>query len=936
MANKTKNICICFLLSFSLLALIEITSDVQLNVKADTIHVGPGQTYTSIQEGIDAANPGDTVYVHASTYYENIIINKTINLTGENKETAVIDGMGGFIVAFFKGDYINLSGFTIRNAEFGIWAYPSNYTRIEDNIICNTSFGGGGIMIIGSYHTIKNNIIYNTTEGIIIDSISVNNILNNNLLYDNIRGIHILGDNNTIINNEIVNTSQYGIPITGCNNILINNNINDVGLGGLEFANIDTYNNTIMNNTINNAEYGIRIWLRANNISFHNCLVNNSRYTGIILDEGSQNSSFINCSIQNSNRYDVTISESNTTFLNTAFEKTKVRFWDNSSTLKIQWFMHVLVKDIGNNVISNATVEIYNISDNLVANGKTDNDGFFKWIVVTERIQNYSINITHTPHNVSASKDSYVGFALPEPIMDCSKQVNITLEIPQPLHHIDIIPLEPISYYIGDSQIYTAIGWNDADETQKNLTWVPKWSVDNTTIASIDSVTGDFTTLALGSSSVNVTDSDYQIIFNTSAFTIEPWPLHHIVITPFGPERYYVGDERSYSATGWNDAEETQQNNTWTPVWSVDNSSIATIISDTGEFTAIALGNSVVNVTAASTGIYNTSSFIVEPWPLHHIVITPLGPESYYVGDTQTYTVIGWNDAQEIQMNTTWTPLWEVDETTIATIDSDTGFFTATNIGNGNVICRSTAIPEISNTSSFSVLAWPFHHINIIPKGLHTYYIGDTQIFTAVGWNDAEETQMNDTWVPVWSVGNISVASINETGFFTAISLGSSVINVTCASQPWVYSVVAFTVNPWPLHHISILPAGPVTYYIGDIVIYTAIAWNDVEETQMNTTWTPVWTLGGEIQELTWEGEEARLEAKKSGEGSIKCSDDETNIYATSDIVIKDKDKDETPIWLWILLLIIVVVFLIILLLIYHNKKQGNTGKEESINNTYK
>jgi len=287
-------------------------------------------------------------------------------------------------------------------------------------------------------------------------------------------------------------------------------------------------------------------------------------------------------------------------------------------------------------------------------------------------------------------------------------------------------------------------------------------------------------------------------------------------------------------------------------------------------------------------------------------------------------------------MNTTWTPLWEVDETTIATIDSDTGFFTATNIGNGNVICRSTAISEICNTSYFSVLAWPLHHINIIPQGPQNYYIGDTQIFTAVGWNDAEETQMNDTWVSVWSVGNTSVASINETGFFTAIALGSGVINVTCTSQPWVCSVVVFTVNPWPLHHISILPAGPETYRIGDIVIYTAIAWNDVEETQMNTTWTPVWTLEGGIQELTWEGEEARLEAKKSGEGYIKCSDEATNIYSTSDIVIEDKDKDGTSIWLWVLLVIIVVVFLIILFLIYRKKNQGNFGKEGSINNTHK
>ena len=46
--------------------------------------------YTKIQDAIDNASRGDTVFVRNGTYYESILINKPINLIGASKNQTII------------------------------------------------------------------------------------------------------------------------------------------------------------------------------------------------------------------------------------------------------------------------------------------------------------------------------------------------------------------------------------------------------------------------------------------------------------------------------------------------------------------------------------------------------------------------------------------------------------------------------------------------------------------------------------------------------------------------------------------------------------------------------------------------------------------------------------------------------------------------------
>lgn len=94
------------------------------NSFAETITVcASGCNSTTIQGAIDIASPGDTVAVAASTYNEpQILINKSISLLGDGKDSTIIDGGSvidlsdpGLVRIVADGDVL-FEGFSVRNA----------------------------------------------------------------------------------------------------------------------------------------------------------------------------------------------------------------------------------------------------------------------------------------------------------------------------------------------------------------------------------------------------------------------------------------------------------------------------------------------------------------------------------------------------------------------------------------------------------------------------------------------------------------------------------------------------------------------------------------------------------------------------------------------------------------------------------------------------
>lgn len=275
------------------------------SVSGNTLYVGgtgPGN-YSKIQDAIDNASSGDTVFVFSGIYYERIKINKTIDLIGEDKNSTIIDGSGITKVVNISTTQAIMSGFTIQNgSQYTLYidSYSSHNT-ITGNIIINrydhpTShigiwlnsgstnnivsdndvemFFSSGITVNGHYNIISGNRVKdNRWYGIFISE-GFNNICGNNIYKIDDVGINLWSDNNIISENTIMDNCNDGIYIQGDLNTVSGNSISN-NTNGIRIKYYSEENN-IFENLITNNTYGVHATSSSNNQIYHNNLLQNA------------------------------------------------------------------------------------------------------------------------------------------------------------------------------------------------------------------------------------------------------------------------------------------------------------------------------------------------------------------------------------------------------------------------------------------------------------------------------------------------------------------------------------------------------------------------------------------------------------------------------------------------------------------------------------
>jgi nitrous oxidase accessory protein NosD len=252
-----KGIAIWFVVILVVLSLVfcsiiskseELFSSLQSNNFGGTIWyvggTGPNN-YTKIQDAINNASDGDTVFVYSGLYNDyysdgqfsyTVLVSKTIRLIGEDKYNTIINGTGSAIVVKIAAESVEISGFTIQHGGSNfcggirIMDYYGK-TNIHDNIIINNNAGIYAFLNWGL--TIQNNIIDNNEIGIFFYDEKIC-LIKYNIISNNSIGISVVfGETNSVIPVNIISDNEIrdnklGIETT-CSelNIRFNNFINN-------------------------------------------------------------------------------------------------------------------------------------------------------------------------------------------------------------------------------------------------------------------------------------------------------------------------------------------------------------------------------------------------------------------------------------------------------------------------------------------------------------------------------------------------------------------------------------------------------------------------------------------------------------------------------------------------------------------------------------
>jgi parallel beta-helix repeat protein len=302
---------------------------------------GPGN-YTTIQNAINNATNGDTIFVYNGTYNENIDTKiKKISLIGQSRESTFIKGQTTDPVVRIGTSDTSIEGFFMSGSSDEIIVQVA--TLCENVFITNNAMEKGiqGIVLTvpTSRITIMDNTIFNMTYiGIQVQTSTYSLIKGNFITGNGKQGIDLSlnSNHNSILNNTITNNGEEGVAI-----------------GGLAST-----ENTIQGNIITSNKIGIRLTSGAGSNEITGNHIEWNSMEGLLLSTSSENTIEMNNFMNNKRQATFKLSSRNVWDAN---------YWSTWIGVKLsapifQKFPKVILGGVRLNFDKNPAKEPYNIS----------------------------------------------------------------------------------------------------------------------------------------------------------------------------------------------------------------------------------------------------------------------------------------------------------------------------------------------------------------------------------------------------------------------------------------------------------------------------------------------------------------------------------------------------------------------------------------------
>lgn len=265
-----------------------------------------------IQDGVNNSINGDNIYVFEGIYNETIILDKAINLIGENKKSTIIDGKYKDTIINITIDKTTIENFTIKNSG-GYKLDSAIKIKSNNNIIYNCSIYRAkiGVLIKESSNNQIDNCSFDTNGGGILINQSENNVISGCYFCHNSIGIHLENSNENKIIYCYLQINGISCLLENSTNIQFfhcNVSDNQVNLGG--FFIFDSKNIFVNNCKILHNGAGFHIY-SSDSIYISYCEINLNTHYAVILRTPSKNIDISNCNIKDNYRYAFYFEKSN-------------------------------------------------------------------------------------------------------------------------------------------------------------------------------------------------------------------------------------------------------------------------------------------------------------------------------------------------------------------------------------------------------------------------------------------------------------------------------------------------------------------------------------------------------------------------------------------------------------------------------------------------